>query len=85
MSLLVEVVKDPSSFKGKPAVFFLDGDVFALSAPFKLALVGKFSRGRPTMEELRKFFQAVGYKGVYSLGWLDPRHVLITFTSEEDY
>ena len=37
------------------------------------------------MENLRKYFQAMGFQGVYSLGLLHPRHVLIRFGLEEDY
>ena len=80
-----EAVKEPSSFKGKPTVFFSDEDVHMLSSPFKFTLVGKFSKGCLNMEDLCKSFQTVGFKGGYNLGLLDHRHVLIQFDLEEDY
>ena len=41
------IAKDVSSFKRQLVVFFFfsDGDIQVLYAPFKFALVGKFSRG----------------------------------------
>ena len=51
----------------------------------EFALVGKFSRGRPSMDGLRKDFTAVGFKGSFTLGLLDPRHVLVQFDLEKDY
>lgn len=38
--------------------------------PFRFALVGKFSKGRPSMETLMKYFQPVGFWGVFSRGLL---------------
>ncbi|XP_027155307.1 uncharacterized protein LOC113755505 [Coffea eugenioides] len=37
------------------------------------------------MEGLRKDFMSVGFKGSFSLGLLDPRHVLIRFDLEDDF
>lgn len=84
-SVQQSIVKEAASFKGKPAVFFTEEDIQALWRPFKSALVGKFSKGRPNMESLRKEFVAVGFKGEFFIGLLDFRHILIRFDCEEDY
>lgn len=47
--------------------------------------MGKFSHGKLSMEALRKEFYWVGFKDSFSVGWMDPRHVLIRFDLEEDY
>ncbi|GAY35505.1 hypothetical protein CUMW_016700 [Citrus unshiu] len=57
----------------------------SLAAPFKLALVGKFSFGRPPIDVIRKFFVALGLKGNCEISLLDPRHILIHLHLEEDY
>ncbi|KAL9448767.1 hypothetical protein AB3S75_016131 [Citrus x aurantiifolia] len=56
-----------------------------MAAPFKLALVGKFSFGRPPIDVIRKFFVALGLKGNVDISLLDPRHILIQLHLEEDY
>lgn len=78
-------VKPAALFLGEPAVFFEKQDITELVVPFRLCLIGKFSYGKPTMENLRKEFHTVGFKGSFSIGWLDPRHVLIRFDLEEHY
>ncbi|KAL3534899.1 hypothetical protein ACH5RR_003360 [Cinchona calisaya] len=60
-------------------------DIQHLSIPFKLALIGKFSKGILTMVVLRKKFQKIGFKGGFDLGFLDYRHILIPFDVEEDF
>ena len=37
------------------------------------------------MDALRKDFLVVGFKGPFSLGLLDPHHILTRFDLEEDY
>ena len=37
------------------------------------------------MEAWRKDFQALEFKGAFSLGLIDHRHVLIQFEQEDDY
>ncbi|CAI9115545.1 OLC1v1016469C1 [Oldenlandia corymbosa var. corymbosa] len=37
------------------------------------------------MEEVRKEFKKLGFHGGYTLGLMNPRHVLIRFEREEDY
>ena len=74
-----------STHRREPAVSFSMEDIERIAAPFPYALVGKFSRGRPLMEKLRKFFQALNLKAEYSLGLMDRRHVLIRLSNEADY
>ncbi|XP_071909708.1 uncharacterized protein [Coffea arabica] len=44
-----------------------------------------FSRGRPVLEDLRRFFQAMDLKAQFSVGLLDRRHVLIRLSDEANY
>ncbi|KAL3510099.1 hypothetical protein ACH5RR_029500 [Cinchona calisaya] len=64
---------------------FLKRRVESLSQPLKLALVGKFWRGKANMATIWKSFQTIGFKGSFALGLLDYKHVLIRFDLEEDY
>ncbi|KAI5677247.1 hypothetical protein M9H77_08197 [Catharanthus roseus] len=79
------VVKLPSQFKGESAVFFDKKEINSLAEPFNLSLIGKFSHGRPSLDNLRWEFHTFGFKGSFTIGWLDSRHVLIRFDLEEDY
>lgn len=54
------MIKSVNQYKGEPVVFFDQTEIFSLAAPFMLALVGKFSHGRPSTEALRKEFHTVG-------------------------
>ena len=56
-----------------------------MAEPFKLALVGKFSFGRPPMDVIRKFFISLRLKGNSQISLLDNRHILIKLEIEEDY
>ncbi|XP_027174247.1 uncharacterized protein LOC113773842 [Coffea eugenioides] len=60
-------------------------DIERIAVPFQYALVGKFSRGRPNMDDLRKFFHALDLTAEFSLGLLDRRHILIRLANEADY
>ena len=80
-----QFLKPREVYRGEPAVTFTIDEIQSLASPFRFALVGKFSKGRPSMEALRKEFLTIGYKGTFTLGLLDPRHVLIRFEHEEDY
>ena len=51
--------------KGEVAVVFSKEDANKLAAPFRLALVGKFSHDRPNLEEIQKFFFYVKPEGSY--------------------
>lgn len=72
---------------GKPTVFFTAQDYFVtLAQDCKLTLIGKFYRGKPTMEELRKVFISQFHLiGSVKIAYLDFRHVYLDFTNEVDY
>mgnify|MGYP004712738809 CR=1 FL=1 len=74
-----------ATHRGEPAVRFAIDDIERVAIPFCFALVGKFSRGRPIMEEIQKFFRALDLKEEVSLGLLDRRHILIRLTNDADY
>ncbi|XP_031100721.1 uncharacterized protein LOC116004702 [Ipomoea triloba] len=84
-SSVVSNLKPPSKFKGMPAVAFSDQEIHRFSQKFKFALIGKFNKGRPTMADLRKTFDLIGFGGAFSLGLIDQRHVLINFDLEDDF
>ncbi|CAI9112538.1 OLC1v1012999C1 [Oldenlandia corymbosa var. corymbosa] len=75
----------PSVYKGEPVFPLTKEEDETLAAPFKLSLVGKFSKRRPKMDFLWHQFQKIGFKGSYSLGMIDHRHIHILFDLEEDY
>ena len=77
--------KSPSIHRGEPALFFSDEDIAALSSPFKFALIGKFSHGRPSLAVIKSTFETFGLKAAFSIGLIDPKHVLIKFNHEDDY
>ncbi|XP_071928129.1 uncharacterized protein [Coffea arabica] len=47
--------------------------------------VEKFTRNRPRIEDIRKFFLSLDLKDSFSVGLLDSRHVLIRLHTEEDF
>ena len=49
-------IQQASVYKGEAAVVFSKADADKLATPFQWALVGKFSHGRPSLEDIRKFF-----------------------------
>ncbi|GJV56489.1 putative reverse transcriptase domain-containing protein [Tanacetum coccineum] len=49
------------------------------------ALIGKFSQGRPLMETIRKFLSSQGFKGTFTVGLMDSRHVLLNFKLEANF
>ncbi|KAH9662191.1 reverse transcriptase domain-containing protein [Citrus sinensis] len=77
--------KPASLMRGEPAVIFTTEEIAVMAEPFKLALVGKFSFGRPSMDIIRKFFISLGLKGNSQISLLDNRHILIKLSLEEDY
>ena len=74
-----------STHRGEPALIFSQEVIHKLSDPFRYALVGKFARGRPSLELVRKFFVTLDLKQPVSVGLLDPRHILIRVADERDY
>ncbi|XP_071928074.1 uncharacterized protein [Coffea arabica] len=78
-------IQHVSVYKGEAAVIFSREDVDKLAAPFRWTLVGKFSHGRPSLEDTRKFFSSLNLKDQVSIGLMDYRHVLIKCTAEVDF
>ncbi|XP_019186523.1 PREDICTED: uncharacterized protein LOC109181225 [Ipomoea nil] len=78
-------LRTPGRYKGMPAISFTDQDIQQFPQKFRFALVGKFSKGRPSMAELRMTFDQIGFGGAFSLGLLDQRHVLINFDLETNF
>ena len=66
-------------------MIFPQAAVEALASPFRFALIGKFSRGRPKLEEVRKFFASLDLRENPMIGLLDARHVLIQLNNEADF
>ena len=56
-----------------------------MAVPFCLALVEKFSHGRPKIEEIRHLFLSLDLKQEGTVGHLDARHVLIHLSLEHDF
>lgn len=79
------MIKTPSTFKGKAAVFFSKEDITKLAALFKHVIVGMFSHSQPKLEEIRKIFTSFNLKIVISIGHLDFRHLLIRCKWEVDF
>lgn len=73
----LEVRASFATHRGESSVAFDTDVIDSISKPFQFALVGKFSKGRPSMDDLRKFFVSLDHKDAFTVGLLDPRHVLI--------
>lgn len=71
--------------KGKPSVFIPRSKKDEYAAPYKWAIVGKFSQGRPTLEDLHCYLVSLDLKAQFQIGLLDSRHVMINFRAPEDY
>ncbi|VFQ95461.1 unnamed protein product [Cuscuta campestris] len=77
--------KPAHKFKGQPAVSFTNEDVSALSSRFSRTIVGRFSKGRPSLISTRKAFERIAFEKDFSVSLLDERHILINFESEKDF
>lgn len=71
--------------KGKPSVSFNKQHVLDLAAPFKRSLVGKFSQGRPKLEDIHSYMVSLDLRGQFQIGLLDSRHVILNLQCDEDY
>ena len=78
-------VKPTTKYKGEAAVIFSKAEADKLASPFRWALVGKFSHGRPSLEGVRKFFSTLNLKDNVSIGLMDYRHVLLKCFAEQDF
>ncbi|XP_027062037.1 uncharacterized protein [Coffea arabica] len=78
-------IRPATVYKGEAAVLVSREDTDRLATPFRWALVGKFSHGRPTLKDIRKFFAALNLRDHVSVGLMDYRHVLIKCVAEADF
>nr|XP_027060691.1 uncharacterized protein LOC113687226 [Coffea arabica] len=78
-------IKPAAQFKGEPAVMFSEEGITKLAAAFRFVVVGKFSHGRPNLDNIRKACSTIGFASTFTIGLLDQRHILIRFCLEEDY
>ncbi|KAF8389668.1 hypothetical protein HHK36_024187 [Tetracentron sinense] len=82
----VNISKTIAAYQGEPALFLTPDESAKLASPLKLSLVAKCSYGRPSFPAIREFFKKQFHlKFDYHIGVLDPRHLLIRFSAEEDY
>src|SRR5262249_42839629 len=77
--------KKAIAYRGEPAVFLNEQEMLALCEPLKFALISSFTQARPTMNQIKEFFVARGFKGAVEIGLLNQRQVLIRPSLEEDY
>jgi hypothetical protein len=77
-------IKLISQHKGNLALFFSSENIRSLSQPFKLALIGKFLEGQPSIDKLRTDFPTISLKGDVQLGVLDYKYILIKLSLEEN-
>ncbi|KAL2248149.1 UNVERIFIED_CONTAM: hypothetical protein Sindi_2667200 [Sesamum indicum] len=50
-----------------PTLIFSDEEIQALTTPFRLALVGKFSHGKPQFRHLHRLIAGLGVKGAFTV------------------
>ncbi|KAK4339973.1 hypothetical protein RND71_041435 [Anisodus tanguticus] len=72
---------------GKPVVFFSAQDYFVnFSKVCKFTIIGKFYRGKPTLDEIRKVFDRQFHLlDTVKISYFDPKHVYIDCGNEVDY
>ncbi|KAL2231763.1 UNVERIFIED_CONTAM: hypothetical protein Sindi_1356300 [Sesamum indicum] len=68
-----------------PKLLFTDAETEVLAAPFRFALVRKFSYGTPSYSMLHKLMAGIGIKNKFTVSMLNNRHVLISLSCESDY
>ncbi|KAL0315099.1 UNVERIFIED_CONTAM: hypothetical protein Scaly_2888700 [Sesamum calycinum] len=71
--------------QGMKVLRFSSEEITRLSQPFRYALVRKFWHGYPSMQHLRRWMLAQGFRGDFSAGAINVCHVFIMFALEEDY
>ncbi|XP_071924868.1 uncharacterized protein [Coffea arabica] len=81
----LSIAAETATHKGEPAILFSQAAVHSLASHYHFALVGKFSKGRPKLEEVRKFFSALDLREKPTVGLLDSWHVLIQLHTEVDF
>lgn len=60
-------------------------EIQQLAEPFKFSLVGKFLKGRPSIDKIRAFFVQLGLQRPAQISLLDKRHILIKLNLECDF
>ncbi|KAL2243784.1 UNVERIFIED_CONTAM: hypothetical protein Sindi_0496400 [Sesamum indicum] len=70
--------------KGPPLVF-TNVETEALAVPFQLALVEKFSHGKPQFRYLHRLIVGLGVKGAFTVSMINAKHVLICLSNESDF
>ena len=73
-------IRPVTSYKGEARE-----DADRLATPFRWALVGKFLHGRPSLEDIRKFFASLNLRDHVSVGLMDYHHMLIKCLAEVDF
>ncbi|KAL2233748.1 UNVERIFIED_CONTAM: hypothetical protein Sindi_1107000 [Sesamum indicum] len=68
-----------------PTLIFSDAETEALAAPFRLALVGKFSHGKPQFRHLHRLIAGLGVRGAFTVSMLNAKHVLICLSNDSDF
>lgn len=68
-----------------PTFLFTDAETEVLAAPFRFALVGKFSHRASSYSMLHKLIAGTGIKNKFTVSMLNNRHVLIFLSCEADY
>ncbi|KAL2248203.1 UNVERIFIED_CONTAM: hypothetical protein Sindi_2672600 [Sesamum indicum] len=68
-----------------PTLVFTEAETKALVAPFRLALVGKFSHGKPLYRHLHRLIAGLGVKGAFTVNMINAKHVLILLSNESDF
>ena len=75
-------LKELGVHQGELALFFTDEDIENLATPFQFALIGKFSRGKPSLPGIRATFDSIGFRSIFNIGLLDKKkkkekHILV--------
>ncbi|KAL0407602.1 UNVERIFIED_CONTAM: hypothetical protein Sradi_1694600 [Sesamum radiatum] len=70
---------------GRPTLAFSDVETEELAAPFKLALIGKFSHGAPLYRNLHRLIAGLGIQGGFTVSMINAKHALISLSKESDY
>ncbi|KAH0453824.1 hypothetical protein IEQ34_018148 [Dendrobium chrysotoxum] len=71
--------------KGFQAILMPDEDIVKLVSPYQFTLVENFLVPRPNLDVIHSFFKNLKLSYVFSIGFLDARHVAIQLSNEFDY
>lgn len=76
----------PISHQGEPGVCFTYDEIHRSVDPLRFSLIAKFSSGRPSVDEIRPHVRTHWMmNSEVHIGLLDPRHVILRFSSQEDF